>query len=79
MPALKEKTVRVNFTVLESDLELITQIKKRCLLLGIETSKSELIRAGIDALSKLPDSKLRNILSELPKPKAGRKKLNESS
>jgi hypothetical protein len=72
----KEKTVRVNFTVLESDLDLIAQIKKHCLLLGIETNKSELVRAGISSLSKLADNKLRSTLAELPKPKVGRKKLN---
>jgi hypothetical protein len=70
----KENVVRANFTVLQSDLELITQIKKRCLLLGIDTNKSELIRAGIDALSKLSDNKLRDTLAQLPKPKVGGKR-----
>ena len=72
----KEKTVRTNFTVLQSDLELIAQIKKRCLLLEIETNKSELIRAGVSSLAQLSDTKLRDTLANLPKPKAGRKKLN---
>jgi low affinity Fe/Cu permease len=79
MPSPKEKTVRTNFTVLQSDLDLLTQTKKRCLLLGIETNKSELIRAGIDTLAKLSDTKLRDVLAELPKPKAGRKKLDLDS
>jgi hypothetical protein len=72
----KEEIVRANFTVLKSDIDLIDAIKKRCLLLGIETNKSELVRAGIDVLAKLSDNKLRDILSNLPKPKIGRKKLN---
>ena len=76
MTAPKEKIVRANFTILQSDLELIAEIKKRCLLLGIETNKSELIRAGIDALTKLSNSKLRETLARLPKPKVGRQKAN---
>lgn len=74
MESEKEIIVRSNFTILQSDLELLNQIKRRCLLLGVETNKSELIRAGIDSLSKLSDDKLRNILAHLPKPKVGRKK-----
>lgn len=76
MPAPKEEIVRANFTLLESDIDLIAEIKKRCLLLGIETNKSELVRAGISILAKLPSTKLRDILASLPKPKIGRKKLN---
>lgn len=76
MPTPKEEIVRANFTVLQSDIDLIDAIKKRCLLLGIETNKSELVRAGVSVLAKLSDSKLRDILASLPKPKIGRKKLN---
>jgi hypothetical protein len=75
----KEKIERVSFTMLNSDLELITLIKRKCLKLGIETNKSELVRAGIDSLSKLSDTKLRDTLASLPKPKIGRKKLNQDS
>jgi hypothetical protein len=74
MSITKEKVVRANFTILQSDLELINQVKKKCLLLGIETNKSELIRAGIEALSKFPDNKLRETLAKLPKPKVGGRK-----
>jgi hypothetical protein len=44
---------------------------KKCLFLGIDTNKSELIRAAIDAFAKLSDSKLRETLAKLPKPKVG--------
>ncbi len=74
MGSEKEIIVRSNFTLLQSDLDLLNQTKRRCLLLGIETNKSELIRAGIDSLSKLSDDKLLTILARLPKPKVGRKK-----
>lgn len=76
MPAPKDEIVRANFTVLQSDIDLIASIKKRCLLLGIETNKSELVRAGIAVLAKLPDTKLRDTLASLSKPKVGRKKLS---
>ncbi len=78
MPAPKEEIVRANFTVLQSDIDLIDSVKKRCLLLGIETNKSELVRAGISVLAKLSDTKLRETLASLPKPKIGRKKLNSN-
>ncbi len=39
--------------------------------MGIETNKSELIRAAIDALAKLSENKLRDTLAKLPKPKIG--------
>ncbi len=71
MTILNEKVVRANFTILQKDLDLIAQVKKKCLLMGIETNKSELIRAAIDSLSKLSDSKLRDTLTKLPKPKVG--------
>lgn len=74
MAVIKEKVVRANFTILQSDLELIAQVKKKCLHLGIETNKSELIRAGIDALSKLSDNKLSDTLDKLPKPRVGGRK-----
>lgn len=74
MGSKKETIVRSNFTFLQSDLDLLNQTKRRCLLLGVETNKSELIRAGIDSLSTLTDEKLLNILARLPKPKVGRKK-----
>lgn len=78
MPAPKEEIVRANFTVLQSDIDLIAEVKKRCLLLGIETNKSELVRAGVSVLAKLSDTKLRETLASLPKPKIGRKKLNSN-
>ncbi len=74
MGSEKEVIVRSNFTLLQSDLDLLNQTKRRCLLLGIETNKSELIRAGIDALSKQTDEKIKSTLARLPKPKVGRRK-----
>lgn len=71
MTTIDEKVVRANFTVLQSDLDLIAQAKKKCLLLGIETNKSELIRVAIDALSKLSETKLRDTIARLPKPRVG--------
>jgi hypothetical protein len=44
------------------------------LLKGVETSKSELVRAGVALLAKLPEKKLIELLSTIPKAKVGRKK-----
>lgn len=41
MTESKVKIERVSFTALQSDLELIAQIKKRCLKLGIETNNQD--------------------------------------
>ena len=71
MTTIDEKVVRANFTVLQSDLDLIAQVKKKRLLLGIETISPQLVRVAIDALSKLSETKLRETIVRLPKPKVG--------
>ena len=72
--ASDSEIIRDTFTLLKSDSALILKIKKKCLFLGVETSKSELIRAGVALLAKLPEKKLIELLSTLPKAKVGRKK-----
>jgi len=71
-----ERVTRHTFTLLASDIERIQKIKKKCLVLGLETHKSELLRAGLIALTELADQELINLLSTLPKIKTGRKKKN---
>ncbi len=43
----KIKVVRDSFTMPQTDYELITALKKRSLESGIQTTKSEILRAGI--------------------------------
>ena len=42
----KEKVVRDSFTMPQSDYELIAALKSRSLNSGIQTNKSEILRAG---------------------------------
>ena len=72
--ATDSEIIRDTFTLLKSDSALILQIKKKCLMKGVETSKSELVRAGVALLAKLPEKKLIELLSTLPKAKVGRRK-----
>jgi len=74
MKQADERIVRDTFSMLKSDSQLVLDIKKKCLKLGVETNKSELMRAGLAVLSKLPDDKLKNVLASLPKIKTGRRK-----
>lgn len=67
-----EKVVRDGFTMPVSDKQLINDIKLKGLSLGLETNKSEIIRAGLRALNDLSDAKLKTILKSVPKIKTGR-------
>lgn len=60
--------------MLKSDSQLLLDIKKKCLKLGVETNKSEIVRAGLSVLSKLSNEKLVKVLDKFPKIKPGRKK-----
>ncbi len=66
--------VRDGFTMPSTDLDLIHEIKERCLKQGISTNKSEIVRAGIQLLSNLSDEELSAVISALPKLKLGRPK-----
>ena len=63
------KVIRDSFTMPAVDHELIGILKTRCLGLGIAIKKSELLRAGLAALDRLPDESLAEVaaaVSELP-------------
>ena len=68
----KEKLVRDSFTMPRADFALIQQLKDRMLALQRHTRKSELLRAGLQALAGLGDAPLRRLLDGLPALKAGR-------
>jgi hypothetical protein len=70
----KEKLVRDSFTMPRADFALIGQLKERALGFKRHTKKSELLRAGLQALTALPDPALRKLLDSLPTLKAGRPK-----
>jgi hypothetical protein len=68
----KQRVIRDSFTLPTADYDLISQIKERCLEAGINVTKSETIRAGLNALHELSDKDLRKVMERLVKVKTGR-------
>jgi hypothetical protein len=68
----KIKVVRDSFTLPKTELLQITEMKKRAMALGVEVKKSELIRAGLQALSGMSDSAFKNAMAKVPTIKTGR-------
>lgn len=75
---VRSKLVRDSFTMPEQDFGLIAALKERALNFKRPTKKSELLRAGLQALQLLPDAKLRIALDALVPLKAGRPKKRAS-
>ena len=71
---LKPKLVRDSFTMPQDDFALIQQLKDRSLGFQRATKKSELLRAGLQALAAMADTRLKTVLDKLPALKAGRPK-----
>jgi hypothetical protein len=68
----KVKVVRDSFTIPKNELLQIGESKKRALGLGVEIKKSELIRAGLQALTGLNDAAFKKALASVPTIKTGR-------
>lgn len=68
----KVKVVRDSFTIPKSELLQIGESKKRALELGVEIKKSELIRAGLQALTRMNDMAFKKALASVPTIKTGR-------
>ena len=68
----KVKVVRDSFTLPKTELLQITDMKKRAMALGVEVKKSELIRAGLQALSTMADAPFKKALGNVPTIKTGR-------
>lgn len=66
------KVVRDSFTMPVADHELIGVLKTRCLGLGIAIKKSELLRAGLAALDRLPNESLAQVVAAVESVKTGR-------
>lgn len=71
---LKIKLVRDSFTMPADDWALIAQLKERAVAFKRPAKKSELLRAGLQALAALPDAKLKSSLDKLQPLKPGRPK-----
>src|SRR5688500_12676831 len=71
IPRIKEKVVRDAFTMPEEDHKLFSVIQKKCLVLGIVATKSEILRSGLKHLSEQNDKSLEKIILAVPKIKTG--------
>lgn len=71
-PKVKKKLVRDSFTMPQADFDLIGVLKERALGFKRPAKKSELLRAGLQALAALDDGALRTALNRLPPLKPGR-------
>ena len=73
----KVNVVRDSFTMPQTDYDLISEIKQRALKAGLHVKKSELLRAGLQALAKLTTVQLKQTVTKLEKIKTGRPKKAE--
>lgn len=70
----KPKLVRDSFTIPEADYALFDSIKKRLLVAGLESKKSEILRAALANLAKMTDSQLAKTIGLVERIKTGRPK-----
>jgi hypothetical protein len=74
LPKARPKLVRDSFTMPESDFGLIETLKARALGVQRAAKKSELLRAGLQALAELEAQALVAALEKLEPVKTGRPK-----
>jgi len=73
----KVKMVRDSFTMPKQEYAAIDSLKARALAMQLAAKKSELLRAGLLALSAMDDASLKMMLSAVPTLKTGRPKKTE--
>jgi hypothetical protein len=66
------KVIRDSFTMPAAEHQLIGALKNRCIGLGVAIKKSELLRAGLAALVRLPDKGLAKAVAAVESVKTGR-------
>lgn len=71
---VKQKMIRDSFTLPENDYANLSLLKAKCLQNGVEVKKSELVRAGLTALTKMTVAALVKAVGEVEKLKTGRPK-----
>ncbi len=70
----KPKLVRDSFTIPKDEYTALAALKQRCAALDHPVKKSELLRAGIQALAALSDKALLAAIKAVPALKTGRPK-----
>lgn len=68
--------VRDTFSMPQDDNEMINQVRLRCMKAGIDTTRSEIVRAAIHQLAKLSQEDLEKTVGEIEKIKPGPQKRN---
>jgi hypothetical protein len=68
----KPKLVRDSFTIPKTEYAVLEMLKQRAAKAGAPAKKSELLRAGIQALASMQDSAFLAAVSAVPKLKTGR-------
>lgn len=66
--------IRETFSMPPADSALIDQLRQRIAAQGVILNRSEILRAGLAALSALPESMLADAGNRVPKMKTGRPK-----
>ncbi len=69
----ESRVIRDSFTMPEADYGLVEPLKKRCMKAGIGVNKSELLRAGLQALTRMSDRELAQHVGRLVRIKPGRR------
>ena len=72
--AVRPKIIRDSFTLPENDYRLLGKIKQECMRGGIDTNKSEIVRAGLKVLAEMDRGELQEAFKRVEKIKAGRPK-----
>ena len=68
----KTKVVRDSFSFPEDDYRKISELKKTCLTAGVHVKKSEVLRAGLHALTQLGIDELIQAVEKVEKVQTGR-------
>lgn len=68
----KPKLVRDSFTMPKNEYTAIDALKQRALQMAVAPKKSELLRAGLMALSSMDDAAFKKALAAVPTLKTGR-------
>jgi hypothetical protein len=71
-PRKREKLVRDSFTIPKGEYAMLGTLKERAIGLARPAKKSELIRAGVQALAAMDEAGLLAALSRVPAIKTGR-------
>jgi hypothetical protein len=67
-----DRVIRDSFTIPREEYLLIKHLQHRCLQSAVTATKSEILRAGLQALGVMPDKDLLKVVTSLVKVKTGR-------